>query len=51
MRTEDFYFVNHILGDSDSVTSVSDDREVILGEPTPCIIDSEDTRDVVMSVI
>ena len=31
------------------MTSVSDDRGVILEEPTPCIIDSEDTRDVIMS--
>ena len=47
VRTEDFDFVDQILGDGDSVTSVSEDREVILEELTPCIIDSEDTRDYV----
>ena len=31
------------------MTFVSDDREVILEKPTPCIIDSDDTSDVIMS--
>ena len=31
------------------MTSVNDDREVILEKPTPFIIDSEDRREVIMS--
>ena len=51
VKTEDFDFVNQILGDIDSVWSVSDDREMILEEPTPCIIDSKDTCEVICLIV